>query len=152
MPASTCATGTPAFRATTAQAIVEVTSPADLNGYLTSHPATARALVDVTCEAVNNAILRAGATRIHAVVAPHDVAVTVAVTNDVTVSTPMDSRGPGLGSALFDELTDEWSLRSGAGQAEFTAVISFPHRGSTGTPVETRPEAAGFRVIADKSV
>ena len=134
------------------KAIVDVTAPEDLNGHLMSHPAAARALVDVTCEAVNNAILRAGATRIHAVVAPRDVAVTVAVTNDVTVSARVDSRGPGLGSALFDELTDEWSLRSGAGQAEFTAVISLPHRGSAATPDETRPEAAGFRVIADKSV
>ena len=134
------------------KAIVDVTAPEGLNGHLTSHPAAARALVDVTCEAVNNAILRAGATRIHAVVAPQDRAVTVAVTNDVTVSAPVDSRGPGLGSALFDELTDEWSLRSGAGQAEFTAVISLPHRGSAATPDETRPEAAGSCVIADKSV
>ena len=101
---------------------------------------------------MNNAILRAGATRIHAVVARQDTAVTVAVTNDVTISTPGDLRGPGLGSALFDELTDEWSLWSGAGQAEFTAVISLPHRGSAATPDETRPEAAGSCVIADKSV
>ena len=116
------------------KAIVEVTAPEGLNGHLASHPAAARALVDVTCEAVNNAILRAGATRIHAVVAPQEGAITAAVTNDVTIHVPMDSRGPGLGSALFDELTDEWALRSGAGQAEFTAVISLPHRGSTATP------------------
>ena len=134
------------------KAIVEVTAPEDLNGHLTRHPAAARALVDVTCEAVNNAILRAGATRIHAVVAPRDMAVTVAVTNDVTISTPGDTRGPGLGSALFDELTDEWSLRSGAGQAEFTAVISLPHRGSTANPDEARPEVVRSRVIADKSI
>lgn len=134
------------------KAIVEVTAPEDLNGHLTIHPAAARALVDVTCEAVNNAILRAGATRIHAVVARQDGAVTVAVTNDVTISTPVDSRGPGLGSALFDELTDEWSLRSGAGQAEFTAVISLPHPGSTEIPDEARPEASGSCVKADKSI
>ena len=134
------------------KAIVGVTAPEDLNGHLLSHPAAARALVDVTCEAVNNAILRAGATRIHAVVARHHGAVTVAVTNDVTISTPVDSRGPGLGSALFDELTDEWSLRSGAGQAEFTAVISLPDRVSTDISDEARPEASGSRVIADKSV
>ena len=96
--------------------------------------------------------MRAGATRIHAVVARQDMAVTVTVTNDVTISTPVDSRGPGLGTALFDELTDEWSLRSGGGQAEFAAVISLPHRGSTAIPDETDPEAAGFRVIAEESV
>ena len=134
------------------KAIVEVTAPEDLNDHLIGHPAAARALVDVTCEAVNNAILRAGATRIHAVVAPRDEAVTVAVTNDVTISTPGDTRGPGLGSALFDELTDEWSLRSGAGQAEFTAVISIPHRGSTANPDEGRPESTASCVIADKFV
>lgn len=134
------------------KAIVEVTAPGDLNGHLASHPAAARALVDVTCEAVNNAILRAGATRIHAVVARQGGAVTMAVTNDVTISTPGDSRGPGLGSALFDELTDEWSLRSGAGQAEFTAVISLPDRGSTAIPDEGRPEVAALRVITEESV
>lgn len=58
----------------------------------------------------------------------------------------------GLDSALFDELTDEWSLKSGAGQAELTAVISVPHRGSTATFDEARTEAPGACVIADKSV
>ena len=85
-------------------------------------------------------------------VAGQDGAVNVTVTNDVTISTSVDSRGPGLGSALFDELTDEWSLRSGAGQAEFTAVISLPERGGPEISDEARPETAGFRVIADKSV
>ena len=39
-----------------------------------------------------------------------------------------------------------------SGQAEFTAVISLPHRGSTAIPDEARPKAAGFRAITEESI
>lgn len=133
------------------KAIVEVTAPQDLNGLLASHPAAARALVDVTCEAVNNAILRAAATRIHALVAQHHDVVMVTVTNDVTLADAATSRGPGLGSALFDELTDEWSLKSRDGQVEFTARISLRHGASTAIPDDHGHQGRSIRVIADKS-
>lgn len=134
------------------RAIVQVTAPPDLNASLAAHPATARAVVDVACEATNNAILRAGATRVHAVVERRQDSVTMTVTNDLRLADPTASRAPGLGSALFDELTDEWSLTSGDGRAEFTARISLPHRGSTAIPDDISPEATEARVIADKSV
>ena len=134
------------------KAIVEVTAPIDLNASLAAHPATARAVIDVTCEAVNNAILRAAATRVHAVVGSQQDSVTVTVTNDMRLGDSSLSTKPGLGSALFDELTDEWSLASGQGRAEFTARISLPHRGSTAIPDESSPEATEDRVITERSV
>lgn len=109
------------------KAIVQVATPPDLNALLASHPAAARALVDVTCEAVNNAILRAGATRIHVTVAHDTTTVTAWVSNDVVVDGSLTARGPGLGSAIFDELADHWALRVHDGQAEFQASIALPH-------------------------
>ena len=134
------------------KAIVEVTLPSDLNASLSSHPATARAVVDVTCEAVNNAILRAGATRIHALVTQARDVVTVSVTNDVKLTEATASREPGLGSGLFDELTDEWSLAAFAGRAEFTARIAFPQGPGDAIPTDQPPSSLPGCVIADKSV
>lgn len=116
------------------KAIVEITAPPDLQTALAAHPATARAVVDVTCEAVNNAILRVGATRVHADVVCDQDSVSVAVSNDVRLSETTVARGPGLGSALFDELTDEWSLDARDGRAAFTARIALPQRAGTGSP------------------
>lgn len=113
------------------KAIVEVTAPADLSDTLAAHAATARAIIDVACEATNNAILRAGATRVHAVLEQEQDCVTMTVTNDVRLADAAASRAPGLGTALFDELTDEWSLESADGRAEFFARISLPHRANT---------------------
>ena len=132
------------------KAIVEVTVAPELQGALAPHPATARAVIDVSCEAVNNAILRAGATRVHAIVARDSDTVTMTVTNDVRGAGPSVPRGPGLGSALFDELTDEWHLTSGDGRAEFTARISLPHRASTGIPHAASTDM-NARVIAEQS-
>ena len=132
------------------KAIVEVTAPEELNAALAMHPAAARALVDVTCEAVNNAILRAGASRIHAVVTRTYDALTVAVTNDVRLTNQAPSGGPGLGTALFDELTDEWSLTTAEGRAEFTALISLPSHTNPAMPDNAHHEDASARVIADK--
>ena len=131
-------------------ALVEVSVSSGLNEALAAYRSTGRAVVDVACEAVNNAILRAGATRVNVSVALQGEAIFVSATNDVAVPAP--PRRTGLGTALFDELTDEWTLQSGPDATEFTARILMPHRGSTAIPDEGRPEAAGFRATADKFV
>jgi len=115
---------------TGSRSVVSLTSPPRLDEVLAAHPSVTQALVEVVREAVNNAILRAGATRIHVALTVDASDVNITVTNDVQVSTPHPT-GPGLGSTLFDSLTDEWDLHTSEGQAEFNACISLPHREST---------------------
>jgi hypothetical protein len=103
---------------------------ADVERTVAGQDSTARAVVDVACEAVNNAILRGGATRVTLHVFLEESTVTVVVTNAAGPVPPTKptSAQSGLGSRVFDDLADHWSLESRDGETVFTASVSLPIR------------------------
>ena len=96
--------------------------------------------------------MRAGATRIHVTVAHDTTTVTAWVSNDVVVDGSLTARGPGLGSAIFDELADHWALTVHDGQAEFQATMALPHIASTDLSADDSVDATTECVIAEESV
>lgn len=103
----------------------------DLDGRLGHVPAIARAVQDVAAEAINNAILRAGASWVDVTVAYDGSAVTIEVVNPAPPA-GTSIRADGLGSQLFDEVTDTWAREPRDGKVYFTAVLRVPNRASTG--------------------
>ena len=95
---------------------------------LAGQDGTARAIVDIACEAVNNAVLRGGATRVDLSVSLSELAVVVVVRNGGTAlpTAAASSSTSGLGSRTFDDLADTWSLGSEGGVTVFTATVGLP--------------------------
>lgn len=102
-----------------------------LDLHLHPDPALSRAVLDVASEAVNNAILRAGALWVDLNVGVRESSVTVTVTNPEPTGA-LEPGAAGLGSQLFDELTDAWSLEVVGGRVVFTADLRLPPRATTG--------------------
>jgi hypothetical protein len=109
---------------------VEVEIGAGVERALDGQDAAARAVVDIACEAVNNAILRGGAARVSLRIFLRTETVTVVVSNASALAAQgrSNSSASGLGSRVFDDLADHWSLGSGDGETVFAATISLPRR------------------------
>jgi hypothetical protein len=86
--------------------------------------------VDIACEAVNNAVLRGGATGVSLHVFLEESTVSIVVTNaaGAVLAAKPTSATTGLGSRVFDDLADHWSLESRNGETVFTATMSLPIR------------------------
>lgn len=123
---------------------VAVTLDDTLDLHLHSDPALARAVLDVASEAVNNAILRAGASWVNLDVVVHGPSVTVTVTNPRPAG-GLEPGAAGLGSQLFDELTDAWSLAVQEERVVFAAELRLPPRGTTGVPPSTADGPLGVQ-------
>ena len=109
-------------------ALLRVDLAEDVEEALTGLDATARAVVDIACEAVNNAVLRGGATSVELCISKSDAIVTVSVCNsaaDASVTKTAASTS-GLGSRTFDDLADQWTLESRDGKTVFIATIGLP--------------------------
>ncbi|MFM1965387.1 MAG: hypothetical protein RL134_1112 [Actinomycetota bacterium] len=103
---------------------------ADVESTLAGQDSTARAVVDIACEAVNNAVLRGGATGVSLHVFLEESTVSIVVTNaaGAVLAAKPTSATTGLGSRVFDDLADHWSLESRNGETVFTATMSLPIR------------------------
>jgi len=102
----------------------------DVQGALAGQDSTARAVVDIACEAVNNAVLRGGATQVSLSLSVCGDQLSIVVSNATTTvpTTKTSSTPSGLGSRVFDDLADRWSLESQDGVTVFTATIELSSR------------------------
>jgi hypothetical protein len=109
-------------------AVLKVDLTGDVEEALAGQEATSRAVVDIACEAVNNAVLRGGATRVDLSVSLSDAMVTIVVRNGAAASSAAKapSSASGLGSRTFDDLADTWSLESEDGVTVFMATVGLP--------------------------
>lgn len=80
----------------------------------------ALAISEVACEAVNNAVLRGGARRVNVRIRVDDRDVRLTVVNDVD-ALPRGLGSRGLGSDMYDELADSWTISVVAGRVTFQA-------------------------------
>ena len=129
-------------------AALEVDMGDDVGDALIGQESVARAVVDIACEAVNNAILRGGAKRVTLGIEVGDDQLTVTVVNPTMVSTATNPvrTSSGLGSRIFDDLADHWSLDSRDDLTVFTAVLSVPQ---TPIPQAADRELPAVKVIAE---
>jgi hypothetical protein len=114
---------------------VSVDVPEAVGTALATRPSSAMAVNDVAREAVNNAVLRGGATWVDLTLRGDSRSVTITVVNR-QAATPMTFEAPGFGSRIYDDLTDSWSLESVGGRVIFTAVVGVPD----GTDPERIPQ------------
>lgn len=85
-------------------------------------PTIGKAVCDVACEAVNNAVLRGGATRVDVAAAANGGDITLCVTNPMRSAVVGEiSADRGLGMTLFDAVTDSWELYQGESKTVFLA-------------------------------
>jgi Signal transduction histidine kinase len=85
-------------------------------------PAIGKAVCEVACEAIHNAVLRGGATRVDVAAAANGSDITLCVTNPLRgAAVGQTSPERGLGMALFDSVTDSWELYQGEGKTVFLA-------------------------------
>lgn len=85
-------------------------------------PSIGKAVCEVACEAVHNAVLRGGATRVSVEAAANGGGITLCVTNPVRGAVVGEiSAARGLGMELFDSVTDSWELHQGEGKTVFLA-------------------------------
>lgn len=94
---------------------------------LTPHPSVARAVVEIACEAVNNAVLRGGAQKVDLELVAEGSMLSLRVSNETSMQ-EADTRSvtPGLGTAIFDDLADQWSFAVSEGTAHFVATLRLP--------------------------
>jgi hypothetical protein len=92
--------------------------------------------VDIACEAVNNAVLRGAAAQVSLSLSVVRGLLSIVVSNATTTgpTTKTSSTRSGLGSRVFDDLADSWSLESQDGVTIFTATIELS---SQPKPAET---------------
>lgn len=109
-------------------AALQVDLAGEVQEALSGQDGTARAVVDIACEAVNNAVLRGGATRVDLSISLSDAMVAIVVRNGVEASlaAKAPSSTSGLGSRTFDDLADTWSLDSKDGVTVFLATVGLP--------------------------
>jgi signal transduction histidine kinase len=85
-------------------------------------PTIGKAVCDVACEAVNNAVLRGGATRVDVAAAANGGDITLCVTNPMRSAVVGEiTADRGLGMTLFDAVTDSWELYQGESKTVFLA-------------------------------
>lgn len=127
---------------------VNVDVPETISTTLATQPASAMAVTDVAREAVNNAVLRGGATWVDLTLRgdARRVAITV-VNREGAAGVTLDS--PGYGSRIYDDLTDSWSLDLIDGRVVFTAVVGLPARPESESVPEGPRDGLPSGVIAD---
>jgi hypothetical protein len=127
---------------------VSVDVPEAIGTALATQPATAMAVTDVAREAVNNAVLRGGATWVDLTLRGDARRVTITVVNrEAATGVTLDS--PGYGSRIYDDLTDSWSLDLIDGRVVFTAVVGLPTRPESESVPEGPRGGLASGVIAD---
>ena len=117
-------------------AVLEVDLTGNVEEALAGQDSTARAVVDIACEAVNNAVLRGAAAQVSLSLSVVRGLLSIVVSNATTTgpTTKTSSTRSGLGSRVFDDLADSWSLESQDGVTIFTATIELS---SQPKPAET---------------
>lgn len=105
-----------------ANAEITIDLPEAVDRLVSQDPAIGKAVCDVACEAVHNAVLRGGATRVDVAAAANGGNITLCVTNPRQSAVVGEiSADRGLGMTLFDSVTDSWELYQGESKTVFLA-------------------------------
>ena len=106
---------------------IEISISNELNKTLTKRPIVAQCVLEIAREGVSNAVKHGKAKKIAiAIEFAEPEMLMVRVINDG--ETIAQSAELGVGTALLEDLSHSWSIRSEAGQTELTALVSLAKR------------------------